>query len=183
MSNVKAAEESRGRCYGKPASHVSSLKSDCSGQDARFVMTGLKPGVMTIYFVAGEVSGDIHGADLMRALRQLHPNLNFIGRGGPEMKAVAGQGFHDWLRHAAVLGLWEVVRKYGYFRRQFREALQEIEKQRPNAIILIDYPGFNLRLARALRRRAAAHKILYYISPQVWAWHRGRINADQPCDQ
>lgn len=128
-----------------------------------------------VYFVAGEVSGDNHAAALMRALRQLRPDLHFIGRGGPEMKALAGEGFRDWMRHAAVLGLWEVVRKYGYFRKQFREALEEIEKQKPDAIILIDYPGFNLRLARALRRRAPSLKILYYISPQVWAWHRGRI--------
>jgi lipid-A-disaccharide synthase len=129
----------------------------------------------SVYFVAGEVSGDNHAAALMRALRQLRPELHFIGRGGPEMKALAGEGFRDWMRHAAVLGLWEVVRKYGYFRKQFRETLEEIEKEKPDAIILIDYPGFNLRLARALRRRAPSLKILYYISPQVWAWNRGRI--------
>ena len=128
-----------------------------------------------IYFVAGEASGDNHGAELMRSVRQLDVDLHFIGRGGPRMKTIAGRQFHDWIGNAAVLGLWEVIRNYGYFREKFRETLSEIEKSKPDAVVLIDYPGFNLRLARELRRRIAAHKIIYYISPQVWAWNRGRI--------
>src|SRR5438105_1435187 len=130
---------------------------------------------MTIYFVAGEASGDNHGAELMRSLRQVDVDLYFIGRGGPQMKTIAGGQFHDWMGNAAVLGLWEVIRNYGYFREKFRETLSEIEKTKPDAIVLIDYPGFNLRLARALRSRVPAHKIIYFISPQVWAWNRGRI--------
>jgi lipid-A-disaccharide synthase len=170
----------------------------------------------TIYFVAGEASGDEHGAALMRALRELVPELNFSGRGGPKMKAMAGQAFMNWSDSAAVVGLWEVVKRYGYFRKQFQRALNEIASINPDAVILIDYPGFNLRLARALRRNtdlqsvrpaelhsaeasttdkmSAGHtsrmsasgrtrrgeplfsgKIIYYISPQVWAWNRGRI--------
>jgi lipid-A-disaccharide synthase len=129
----------------------------------------------TIYFVAGEVSGDNHGAALMRSLREIDVDLRFTGRGGPQMKAIAGEKFTDWLNDAAVLGLWEVLKKYGYFREQFRQVLAEIEKAKPNAVVLIDYPGFNLRLARALRKQSAKRKIIYYISPQVWAWNRGRI--------
>ena len=129
----------------------------------------------TIYFVAGEVSGDNHGAALMRSLREIDVDLMFIGRGGPQMRAIAGEKFTDWLNDAAVLGLWEVLKKYGYFREQFRQVLAEIEKAKPNAVLLIDYPGFNLRLARALRKQSAKRKIIYYISPQVWAWNRGRI--------
>ena len=129
----------------------------------------------TIYFVAGEVSADNHGAALMSSLRRRDLDLNFIGRGGPQMRAIAGERFKDWLGDAAVLGLWEVIRKYGYFRKQFRETLKEIQESIPDAVVLIDYPGFNLRLARALRNRAPAQKIIYYISPQVWAWNRGRI--------
>jgi lipid-A-disaccharide synthase len=127
---------------------------------------------MTIYFVAGEVSADNHGAALMRSLRELDTELNFIGRGGPEMRGVGGERFKDWLGDAAVLGLWEVIRKYGYFRKQFRETLKEVQESKPDAIVLIDYPGFNLRLAHTLRRQ---QRIIYYISPQVWAWNRGRI--------
>ncbi|HET9418902.1 MAG TPA: lipid-A-disaccharide synthase [Chthoniobacterales bacterium] len=129
----------------------------------------------TLYFVAGEASADNHGADLMKAVHALNADVTFIGRGGPHMRAVAGQGLENWIAHAGVLGLWEVLKQYGYFREKFRETLREVEKSRPDAVILIDYPGFNLRLARTLRRQHVARKIVYYISPQVWAWNRRRI--------
>ena len=130
---------------------------------------------MTIYFVAGEVSADNHGAALMRSLRELDPGLKFIGRGGPQMQQVAGAQFKNWIGEAAVLGLWEVLRKYGYFRKQFHQTLGEISVSKPDAVVLIDYPGINLRLARALRQQSQNQKTIYYISPQVWAWNRGRI--------
>jgi len=129
----------------------------------------------TIYFVAGEASGDNHGAGLMRSLRELGDHLDFIGRGGPQMRMIAGEQLKNWIDEAAVLGLWEVIKKYGYFRKQFHETLNEIDESKADAVVLIDYPGFNLRLARALRRRSTKRKIIYYISPQVWAWNRGRI--------
>jgi lipid-A-disaccharide synthase len=131
--------------------------------------------LMTIYFVAGEASADNHAAALMCSLRELDADLQFIGRGGPQMRKIAGKQFKDWIDDAAVLGLWEVIRKYGYFREQFHETLNEIRESKPDAIVLIDYPGFNLRLARALRNQSPRQKIIYYISPQVWAWNRGRI--------
>jgi len=163
---------------------------------------------MTLYFLAGEASGDNHGAELMRSLRQCDADLNFLGRGGPQMKAIAGEQFTNWIDDAAVLGLSDVIKNYGFFREKFRETLAEIEKTKPDAVVLIDYPGFNLRLARALRRNTGSKsarsaglapedatsdmlvaridektsvfrrrivKVIYYISPQVWAWHRGRI--------
>jgi lipid-A-disaccharide synthase len=130
---------------------------------------------MTIYFVAGEASADNHAAALMYSLRELDADLDFIGRGGPQMRKIAGEQFKNWIDDAAVLGLWEVIRKYGYFREQFHETLNEIHESKPDAIVLIDYPGFNLRLARALRKQSPRQKIIYYISPQVWAWNRGRI--------
>src|SRR5260370_30273828 len=115
----------------------------------------------------------------MSALRNADADLCFIGRGGPQMKAVAGANFQNWIEQSGVLGLWEVIKHYGYFRRQFHETLQEIESSKPSAVVLIDYPGFNLRLARALsasgKATADKRKIIYYISPQVWAWNRGRI--------
>jgi lipid-A-disaccharide synthase len=132
---------------------------------------------MILYFVAGEASGDEHGAALLRALREAEPNVQFLGRGGPQMKAIAGGRITDWIDEAGVVGLWEVIKHYGYFRTQFRRALNEIAAATPDAIVLIDYPGFNLRLARALRKRSPAQKIIYYISPQVWAWNSGRISA------
>lgn len=91
------------------------------------------------------------------------------------MKTIGRDAVIDWIDAAAVVGLWEVVKRYGYFRRQFADALREITAAKPDAVILIDYPGFNLRLARTLRQRSPGLKIIYYISPQVWAWNRGRI--------
>lgn len=111
----------------------------------------------------------------MSSLRKLDVDLSFIGRGGPQMKAIAGAQFKNWIDEAAVVGLWEVIKKYGYFREKFRETLKEIKEHKPAAVVLIDYPGFNLRLARALRERLPKQKIIYYISPQIWAWNRGRI--------
>ena len=111
----------------------------------------------------------------MRSLRQLEPELKFIGRGGPQMPQIAGAQFKNWIGDAAVLGLWEVLRKYGYFREQFRRTLKEIQESKADAVVLIDYPGFNLRLAHALQRQSPQQKVIYYISPQVWAWNPGRV--------
>jgi lipid-A-disaccharide synthase len=105
----------------------------------------------------------------------LDPELKFIGRGGAQMQQIAGAKFKNWIGDAAVLGLWEVLRKYSYFREQFRQTVADIQECKPDAVVLIDYPGFNLRLARSLRRQSQRQKIIYYISPQVWAWNRGRI--------
>jgi lipid-A-disaccharide synthase len=128
-----------------------------------------------LYFVAGEHSGDHRGAELMRALQsRVSAPLEFHGFGGPEMQAVGGAHLVDWTAEA-VVGLWDVLKKYGYFRAQFARILAEIEKLRPDALILIDYPGFNLRMAKAVRQRFPDIRIIYYISPQVWAWNRGRI--------
>jgi lipid-A-disaccharide synthase len=128
-----------------------------------------------IYFIAGEASGDNHGAALLQALRRLRPDIELSGRGGPQMKEVADGNFLDWSDEAGVVGLWEVVKHYGYFRREFKKTLAEITAFKPDAVVFIDYPGFNLRLARALHESSLGGKIIYYISPQVWAWNRGRI--------
>jgi lipid-A-disaccharide synthase len=127
-----------------------------------------------LYLVAGEASGDARGAELMRALREKRPDIEFLGAGGPQMRALAGGEFFDWA-HEAVVGLWDVLKKYGYFRAQFDRMLDEIDRVRPDALVLIDYPGFNHRLAKAARARRPEMKIIDYISPQVWAWNRGRI--------
>src|ERR1700730_1114413 len=127
-----------------------------------------------IYLVAGESSGDAHGSVLMRELRSLLPNVEFFGAGGSRMKAIAGGHFLDWSSEA-VVGLWDVLVKYPYFRRQFYRMYEEIRELRPDGVIFIDYPGFNLRLANRLHQKRFSGKLIYYISPQVWAWNRGRI--------
>ena len=130
----------------------------------------------TVYFVAGERSGDNHGAALLKALRTRAPEMRFVGRGGPKMRALAGGNFRDWTDDTAVVGLWEVIKRYPFFREQFHDTISEIEAARPSAIILIDYPGFNLRLARALHLKFPELRIVYYISPQVWAWNQRRVS-------
>lgn len=135
-----------------------------------------------LFVVAGEVSGDTHGAGLMQCL--LHaadsegtgevPVFEISGLGGPGMAGLSG-GIEDWLDDAAVLGLWEVLCKYGYFRRKMDETVTRVAQIEPDAVILIDYPGFNLRLAERLRKQGYVGKLIYYISPQVWAWKKGRI--------
>ncbi len=129
---------------------------------------------MRLYLVAGEASGDARGAELMRSLREVDSSCAFFGAGGSEMRSLAGGTFHDWADEA-VVGLWDVLKKYGYFKAQFNRMLADIAQVAPDAVVLIDYPGFNLRLAKALRARLPRLKIVYYISPQVWAWNRGRI--------
>ncbi|HEY5752735.1 MAG TPA: lipid-A-disaccharide synthase [Chthoniobacterales bacterium] len=131
--------------------------------------------MIRLYLVAGELSGDAHGAALMRDIAaQSTVPVQFSGAGGPEMQRLAGKNFTEWTSHA-VVGLWEVIKNYGYFRSQFHRMIAEIGQVQPDAVILIDYPGFNLRLAKALRAKFPKLKIIYYISPQVWAWNRGRI--------
>ena len=127
-----------------------------------------------IYIIAGEASGDAHGAVLMREMARLVPDLQFFGAGGPEMRLIAGDHFMDWTREA-VVGLWDVLVKYPYFRKEFYRMYREIRHLKPDTVIFVDYPGFNLRLAQYLRRNQFAGKLIYYISPQVWAWNRSRI--------
>lgn len=129
-----------------------------------------------LYVVAGELSGDVHGEGLLRSLRaRFGSELLIRGAGGPQMKEQAGPEFCDWVEDAAVMGVWEVLKRYGWFRKRFDEMLQELRNFRPDVLLLIDYPGFNLRFAEAVRRELPNTKIVYYISPQVWAWHKGRI--------
>jgi lipid-A-disaccharide synthase len=128
----------------------------------------------SIYIVAGESSGDTHGAVLMREIANLSPGTRFYGAGGPQMQEVAGGDFLDWTQEA-VVGLWDVLVKYPYFRERFYQMYHAIRKLNPDAVIFVDYPGFNLRLAGFLRRKGFTRKLIYYISPQVWAWNRGRI--------
>ena len=110
---------------------------------------------MKLYVVAGEASGDSRGAELMRALSERLPDAEFHGAGGPEMRALAGPHLLDWAAEA-VVGLWDVLKKYGYFRTQFHRLLTELKAVQPEALILIDYPGFNLRLAHAARKALPA---------------------------
>ena len=130
-----------------------------------------------IFIIAGEVSGDTHAAGLLRELKALEPDMKVSGLGGPRMREVVGEGVEDWVETAGVVGLWEVVKMYRYFKEKMDAVLDSILGQKPEAVILVDYPGFNLRLAKSLRTAGYKGRILYYISPQVWAWKKGRVKT------
>jgi lipid-A-disaccharide synthase len=129
----------------------------------------------SIYIVAGEVSGDTHGSCLMHALLSQEPDIAFRGAGGPAMRTASGDHVVDWVEDAAVMGIWEVLKHYRWFKQRFNAMLEEVAELQPDVLILIDYPGFNLRLAYAVKKCSPHTKIVYYISPQVWAWNKGRI--------
>ncbi len=131
--------------------------------------------VKRIYVVAGEMSGDAHAAGMLRELMGIAGPLEIRGAGGPEMKEVSGAGTKDWVEDAAVMGVIEVLKRYGWFKERFGEMLEEIKALKPDVLLLVDYPGFNLRFAEAVRRELPDTKQVYYISPQVWAWNKRRI--------
>ena len=130
--------------------------------------------VMKLYIIAGEKSGDIHGALLLKNLLRLMPGMEVAGLGGQGMHALC-PGVEDWADEAAVIGVVEVLKKYGWFRKRFLSILERIRQDQPDCLVLIDYPGFNLRLAERVRKCCPRTIIVYFISPQVWARHRGRI--------
>jgi lipid-A-disaccharide synthase len=122
----------------------------------------------------GEASGDLYAADLVHHLRQQTGDLDVFGLGGDRLQ---GEGGHliAHVKDLAVVGLLEVVRHLRRLRAVFRSVLAEVERRRPRVAVLVDYAGFNLRLARELKRRGIG--VVYYVSPQIWAWRRGRLAA------
>ncbi len=120
----------------------------------------------------GEPSGDLYGGELLRHLRARRPELDVFGLGGDEV-ALQGARLHAHVRELAVVGLIEVLRHLRRLRAVFNGVLREVERDPPAAALLVDYPDFNLRLAAALHRRGVP--VIYYVSPQLWAWRPGRI--------
>jgi lipid-A-disaccharide synthase len=125
-----------------------------------------------VLIVAGESSGDLYGAQLVESMASLAPQVQFYGIGGIEMER-RGVNLLFSSSELAVVGLTEVLEKIGHIWRAWKALKRFIVDQRPHLAVLIDYPGFNLRLARFLKDNAVP--VLYYVSPQVWAWHSGRI--------
>jgi lipid-A-disaccharide synthase len=125
-----------------------------------------------IFLSAGEPSGDLHGARVAEALRRRWPAAELFGLGGDRM-AAAGVELLAHVDQLAVMGFVEVLRHLPFFAGLMRRVQDEMQRRRPDLVIPIDYPGFNLRLARHARH--AAIPVLYYIAPQVWAWHRSRM--------
>jgi len=125
-----------------------------------------------LFIVAGESSGDLHGSALTAELLRQDPTLSIKALGGPLMQKAGAQLVADLTGHA-VVGLFEGIRNVGRIYATYRETVRLLKKDRPDAVVLIDYPEFNLRLAR--RAKKLGITVIYYISPQVWAWRRWRV--------
>ena len=129
-----------------------------------------------VMIVAGEASGDKHGAKLAAALKSLRPDLSFefFGAGGDEMRAAGVETLVD-AREVAIMGALEVAKALPKFLRVFRRLREAAKNLKPDLVVLIDWPEFNLRLAKRLRQDG--HRVVYYISPQIWAWRSYRIRG------
>lgn len=127
---------------------------------------------MKYYIIAGEASGDLHASNLMKALKERDPQADFRCWGGDLMEAAGG----DIVKHykeLAFMGFWEVFTHLNEILRNFKICQTDILQYEPDAVILVDYPGFNLRMAKFAKEQG--FKVIYYISPQIWAWKKGRI--------
>lgn len=128
--------------------------------------------VERVMIIAGEASGDLHGAGVVRELKKLNSKLEVFGVGGDRMKQ-EGMNLIYHIRELGFMGFVEVI-KHLPFIKVMEHTLEQIVKfKKPDVLLLIDYPGFNLRFAKKIRKYGV--KIVYYISPQVWAWHRSRV--------
>jgi len=126
-----------------------------------------------LFIIAGEPSGDLHGSNLVRAIQEQRPDAKFEGFGGPLMQS-AGVHLQRDMSHLSFMGFVEVVCNLGHVIKNFRVAKQAISESKPDALILIDYPGFNLRMAKWAKSRGL--KVIWYIAPQTWAWKENRVH-------
>jgi lipid-A-disaccharide synthase len=129
---------------------------------------------MKYYIIAGEASGDLHGSNLIKELKRSDPATSVRCWGGDLMQAAGGQLVRHY-KDLAYMGFTEVLMNLRTIFRNLDFCKQDILEYRPDALILIDYPGFNLRIAKWARSQHPNFKIIYYISPQVWAWKEGRV--------
>ncbi|MFB0526024.1 MAG: lipid-A-disaccharide synthase [bacterium] len=128
--------------------------------------------VKKLFIVAGDPSGDLHGANLVNALREMSSQIEISGLGGERMER-AGVRLLDKLTELAIVGFSEAINNIRALRQIYRKTEEFLRKEKPDIIVLIDYPGFNLRLAGLAKRLNIP--LIYYIGPQIWAWRRGRI--------
>ena len=127
---------------------------------------------MKVAVVAGEASGDLHASEVIRELKKLDPSLELFGIGG-DLLASEGTELIHHASEMGLVGLFNVIGHLPMLRRVFRALMQRIERERPDIVFLVDYPGFNLRIAK--RCKDLGLRVVYYISPQIWAWRQGRV--------
>ncbi len=124
-----------------------------------------------VFIVSGEASGDLHGSNLIKALKGTHPAITFIGMGGDRMREAGLNGLD--IKSISVVGVAEVIKRFNELLDVYRELKSRLDTERPDVAVFIDFPDFNLRLAKEARRLHIP--VVYYISPQVWAWRKGRL--------
>ena len=129
------------------------------------------------YIIAGESSGDLHGSEIIKSIQNINSNIHFRGLGGPLMQASGLKSLENFKR-LAVMGFLEILKDLPFFLNLKKKIISDICNKNPEKIILIDYPGFNLSLAKTLKQHTDI-PILYYISPQVWAWKEKRASIIQ----
>ncbi|RKX27082.1 MAG: lipid-A-disaccharide synthase [Candidatus Zixiibacteriota bacterium] len=135
-------------------------------------------GTPLLFVSAGDPSGDNAFSRVFAALKLHTPDLELIGLGGPKLLELDQEQFAD-SSDLAVLGFWEVAKRASFFRKLLGKCVVEIAERRPSAVVLVDYPGFNLRLARRIKQLGIP--VIYYISPQVWAWGKRRVGLIREC--
>src|SRR6218665_1666339 len=128
---------------------------------------------MKYYFIAGEASGDLHGSNTMKEILKLDPAAEFAFTGGDLMEKTSGKSAGIHIRQMAFMGFVDVLKNIVTIRKNFKTVKEEILKFKPDLLVLVDYPGFNLRMAKWATERGI--KVDYYISPTVWAWKEGRV--------
>lgn len=129
---------------------------------------------MKLFIIAGEDSGDLHASNLIKALQQKHPALAVRGVGGDKM-AEQQTSLIAHIKDINFMGFWEILKNLGTIRRLFRTVKNDILSWEPDAVVLVDYPGFNLRMTKFIK--ALGIPVIFYISPQLWAWKKGRVKT------
>ena len=127
---------------------------------------------MRYYIIAGEASGDLHGSNLIKELKKLDASATIRCWGGDKMQQAGGELVKHY-RDLALMGFWEVLKNIFTILRNLKFCKKDIEQFQPDTLVLIDYPGFNLRIAKWAKQKG--FRIIYYISPQVWAWKENRV--------
>lgn len=135
------------------------------------------------FIIAGEASGDLHASNLMKALRKKDARVSFVGLGGDKMRAEGCDIRVDY-REMAYMGVLAVLSNLDKVRRNFRIAKQTLLEEKPDALILIDYPSFNLKIAKFCKKHLPNTKVIYYIPPKIWAWKKWRVHSiAKYCDE
>lgn len=133
---------------------------------------------LKLMIIAGEASGDLQAANLLKSLKSINPNIEAFGMGGKKMSSEGAEMIYD-ITDLAVVGFFEVLKYLGTFKKIFEKLAGLLETRKPDAVILVDYPGFNLRFAKTAKEKNIP--VIYYISPQIWAWGENRIHEIKKC--